>query len=362
MAILDPTRTRLSPHFLLSDMIGCQSVYAKGLPNVFEKEGRDIRLVNGKALCEHVLEPLVALMGSVSISYGFISPSLSREIVTYQDPNKPSHHRWDLGAAVDVCVHRQVLQSISNDNASPLQADWSSPIAFALEHLQELPLSRLITYSESPYICMAVSADEVARGAPRGAWYENRYTGHPKVKPQYIKYPTSQLRARAQKRIAAEGLTHGWEGAGYPTYHGGGRKQFQHMRVSDHTMVSDWLYDEQFVTEGVRNFPSLDNAAVMEGFKLAGEAYEYMLKVTGLPRISIVSAYTSHLSQGWMAGRDWRQGDVSFEIVPPEYLSPEHFIQEVVKGDTQMHLIFGHVTMVAEDDRVIVTVRRDIEW
>ncbi len=366
MAILDPTRTRLSAHFLLSDMIGCQSVYSKGLPNVFEKSGRDVRLENGKALCENVLEPLIALAGSVSISYGFISPELSREIVTYQDPRKPSHHRWDLGAAVDVCVHRAVLQSIAKTNASPLEHDWNSPIGFALEHLRKMPLSRLITYSESPYICMAVSADEVSRGEPRGAWYENRYTGKPKVKPEYIKYPTAALRERAHKRLGDVGLPYGWVGKGYPTYHGGGYKQYQHMRVSDYTMVSDWLFDEEFVREGVRNAPSLDNENVMQAFKIAGATYDYLLAITGLPRLSIVSAYTSHLSQGWMAGRDWRAGDVSFEIVPPAYLSAEKFIQEAVKGDSsvmgRMFVLFGNIAMEPDEDRVIVTVRRNIEW
>lgn len=360
MSALDPTRTRLSPHFLLSDMMGCNSVYAKGYPNVFEKaRGADIRLENGKALCEHVLEPLLALQGSFSISYGFISPDLSRQIVTYQDPDKPSHHRWDLGAAVDVCVHRHVLKSIAN-SASP---ECGAPIVLAFDYMRTMPLSRLITYSESPYMCLAVSAKEVDQGEARGAWYENRYAGHAKVKPQYLKYPSDTIRNRAWTKLQNEGLPHGWTGAGYPTYHGGGNRQLHHIRASEYTMVSDWLFDETFVEDGKRNIPALTNAKVKEAFELAGKTYDWLLKMSGYPRLSIVSAYTSHVTPGWMEGRDWREGDVSFEIVPPGYVTPEKFIQGVFKADTDhRHMLFGHISMAAAEDRVIVTVRRDIEW
>lgn len=144
MAVLDPTVTRLSPHFLLSDMMGCSSVYSKGLPNRFDKhQGVDSRLVNGKALCENALEPLLASVGAFSISYGFISPEVSREIVTYQDWRTPSHHRWDLGAAVDICPHYYVLKSIAKGATN----ETGAPILFALNEMADLPLSRLITYS-----------------------------------------------------------------------------------------------------------------------------------------------------------------------------------------------------------------------
>ncbi|MGZ7230907.1 hypothetical protein ACXWOM_10635, partial [Streptococcus pyogenes] len=76
--------------------------------------------------------------------YGFISPELSRKIVKYQDPDKPSHHRWDLGAAADICVHDWV-QTL----APGAVGTTGAPVHFALRHLRDLPISRLITYSES---------------------------------------------------------------------------------------------------------------------------------------------------------------------------------------------------------------------
>lgn len=352
MATLDATETRLSPHFLLSDMVGCASVYSRGLANPFEKlPGRDVRLDNGRALCEEALEPILATVGAFSISYGFICPGVSQELVTYQDWRKPSHHRWDLGAAVDICPHHYVLQSVAK-GALP---EDGAPILFALDHLQELPLSRLITYSESPYICVAVSAKEVEDGEPRGAWYENRYEGKKGSKPDYRKYSSAAARHNALARLSEHGLPCPWTGHGHPTYHGGGRRQLHHIRTSRYTMVTDWLYDEMFVREGVRNTPSLDKPEVKAAFELAGRAYDHILETTGYPRFSIVSAYTSHLSRDRIAGRDWRKGRVEFEIVPPEYA-------DVAQTAATINLAPNHsrwINAEPDGDRIRVSVDRD---
>lgn len=347
MGVLKPTKVRLSPHFLLSDMMGNDSVYTQGLRNVFSKApGHDERLTNAKALCEHVLEPTLATIGAFSISYGFISPELSNHIVKYQDPRKPSHHRFDLGAAVDICPHAWV------QNLAPC-VDGDSPIEFALRHMQELPLSRLITYSESPFICVAVSAEEVRSGTPRMAWYENRYVGRKGDKPQYLKYPNSTARMKALHGIENFGWAHDWRGGGFPSYHGGGRKQLHHRRVSKYTMMSDWLFDEDWVTEGVKNVPQFLNADVMEAFELAGQAYDALLEATGLPRFSIVSGYTSPKSKGWLENHDWRGDIIEFDVVPPAYTNP---------GDVTLSLLFGgwpkNCTIQQHEDRLIIQVRR----
>lgn len=343
MAVLDPTTVRLSHHFLLSDMMGSSSIYNGGLPNVFDKRrGHDIRLDNGRALCEHALEPILALNGHFSISYGFISDEVSRQTVTYQDPGKPSHHRWDLGAAVDIMPHRAVGH-----------LDLA-PVEFALRHLQDLPLSRLITYSESPYICVAVRHEEIADGQPRMAWYENRYTGVKGGKPDYRKYSTPQARSNALKRLEADGMDHPWRGGGYPSYHGGGRRQLQHIHASARTMVIDFLFDEEAIREGYRNTPALNDPRVVQAFQMAGTAYEDILKVTGLPRMSIVSAYTSHLSPAWIEGRDWRGEDVVFELVPPDYAVIDDLRCQIMLWP----VYFNYMDVEVDRDRLVVTVRR----
>lgn len=200
-----------------------------------------------------------------------------------------------------------------------------------------------------------MSAEEVASGTPRGAWYENRYGGKKGAKPAFIKYSSANTRKSALAKLCECGLDHPWEGAGYPTYHGGGRKQLHHIRTSANTMVSDWLFDEMSVREGVKNQPSLDKPEVMEAFKLAGKVYDMLLTVTGLPRMSIVSAYTSHLSDLCIAGRDWREGPVVFEVVPPEYADLETIKADWLRSFPTRNVRAG---IEVDRDRLIVTVPR----
>lgn len=325
---MDPTKVRLSRHFLLSDFLGNHSVYTRGLPNAFDHYAEDaqFKLDNAVALCEHALEPIMAQHGALSVSYGYISPELSRQIVGYQDPNKPSHHRWDLGAAADICVHGWVNDDPDNDAAG------TSPILLAHTiNTMGVPYSRMITYSESPFICVAVSAQEVEKGVIRRAFYENRYTGQTKVKPDYRTYSTPSARERAAERLALDGLPHGWRGAGYPTYHGGGLRQYQHIRVSKYTMLSDWLIDLQSIADGVKNIPNLRDTQLMEMFYAVGDAYDFIVESLNVPRMSITSGFKSAAHPYFSPTNDWRSGEATFTLVPPEGMEAD---------DIRLHMLF----------------------
>ncbi|UVN14034.1 hypothetical protein FBPa45_0032 [Pseudomonas phage vB_PaeS_FBPa45] len=353
MRILNPTETRLSPHFMLSDFMGCHSVYSKGYRNEFESgdELVDVRLENAKALCEFALEPVLGTAGPISISYGYISLELSERIVRYQDPRKPSHHMWNLGAAADICVHEWV-QTL----APGAQDRTGAPLEFALLHMADLPLSRLITYSESPFFCVAVSQQEVLSGLPRKMWYENEYGGVPGAKPHFRKLASDPARELRLHDITQDGFEHGWQGAGFPTYHGGGKRQYQHFRVSAYTMLSDWLFDELFVRVGINNEPQMGNPLTREAFYLAGYAYDLLIKVLGVPRLSIVSAYTNPRSSNkWIEGRDWAGSSIVFELVPPEYLSPE----DAQASCLQHPSISEIMNIEVDEDRLIVIVERE---
>ena len=293
----DPTTVRLSEHFLLSDFMGCNSVYAKGYPNVFDGDPKKLR--EGKTLCQEVLEPLLAY-SHLSISYGFISPDLSRLIVKYQDPDKPSYHRWDAGAACDVVLHdRDAL------NEPPIFS------AFWID--ENLPVSRVITYSESPYICVGSRYEEVHKGDHRRALYENRYVGE--RKPKYIAYSNSPTARRRQKQDCV--LEFDWRGAGYPTYHGGGTQQLHHIRTSDFTMLSDFLYSEEAVTNGYANTPTQRG---MKKFRRAGALYDALLRALDIRRLSIVRGYES---PSWSDSRhDWARG-IYLVVIPPEGTDPQ---------------------------------------
>lgn len=312
MTVLLPSTTRLSDYFMLSDFMGSSTIYNRGICNVFEKAPLKIdpRLDHGKALAQ-MLDRVLDHYGPVSLSYGFISPHASQRIVTYQDPNKPSYHRWDIGAACDFIAHTWQLSPDGSAASSPVM------LAHYLDRTLELPYSRLITYSESPFICLAANHDEIEAGEPRRAFYENRYMGKPKVKPGYIRMQDDTAKKRAFTALLKDGLPFDWRGAGYPTYHGGGIKQMHHHRVSKYTMVTDWLYDDICIQQGLRNTVRLIDKRVMAAFRRVGAVYDSLIEQLKVPRLSIVEGYLSpiHDEEGH---RHWyHDKPKEFSIVPP---------------------------------------------
>lgn len=308
---------RISDHFVLADFLGNHTVYSKGLPNPFVGgDTEKLRNDNLTTLCECGLETVLENWGPLSISYGYICDELSKAIVKYQDPMKPSHHRFDLGAAADIIVH-----------------DWvrdESPIALAHAIDQYgLPYSRMITYSESPYICLALSDHEVSHASPRKAFYENRYMGVKGAKPQYLQYASPQAKEKARKELASRGLPVPWEGNGYPTYHGGGTQQYHHRRVSKYTMLSDWLLDLQSIASGGKNTPAISNAAVMDAFAAAGMVYDALIDMTDVKRLSIVSGYVSRLNPNHDPENDWHESEISFCVVAPLRVEPKAYVKRI---------------------------------
>lgn len=331
----NPTTIRLSKHFLLSDFMGNHSVYTRGYANNFGPlwaNNDDVRMDNGMALCEQALESMLEKHGPLTVSYGFISPDISRQIVTYMDPDAPSHHRWDLGAAADVCVHNWVNRDPEDDTTA------TSPIMLAHEvHTDGIPYSRMITYSESPYICVAVSDREIYKGNIRRAFYENRFAGVAKEKPHYKQMPTESTKVKALNLLQETGLPHGWRGQGWPSHHGGGRRQLQHVRVSKYTMASDWLFNLQSIANGAKNIPNLNDTRLWETFCAVGDAYDSLLDGMQVPRMSIISGFVSPSNPFFDPNNDWRSGKATFSVVPPEGMTPD---------DVRMHLLFQRDSLI----------------
>lgn len=356
---------RISKHFTYADFLGNHSVYSQGFPNEIARDYAFTRKhANAQALCRQALEPILMAYGPMSISYGIISPELSARIVKYQDPAIPSHHRFDLGAAADICVHDWVQGRFAGDwshrHSVPDSPAASSPIALAHWLDQDaVPYSRLITYSESPYICLAVSEEELKADRPRKAFYENRYMGAARAKPQYTQLSTAAARQRHFEQLRTRGLAHEWEGAGYPTYHGGGRRQYHHMRVSKYTMVSDWLFDAKSVADGERNIPSLNIPSVEDSFAAAGIVYDDILALTHINRFTIARGYLSHLNSGSTADTDWRDSmGLEFELIPPHGTNPA-VLASTLSGKisgTSFHEHNGRLLVVIEDkENVLAT-------
>jgi hypothetical protein len=324
--MIDTTTVRLSKHFLLSDFMGCNSVYTKGYANVFN-DPYGAKLKEAQALCENALEPLLEEYSRLSISYGYLSPELSRLTVKYQDPDKPSYHRWDDGAACDVVLHDCI-------------ADGEAPIESAFWMDMNLPVSRVITYSESPFICVATRVNELRRGEPRRALYENRYIGE--RKPQYIPYsnsPASRIEQKKEARAYIAKAGDGWKGAGYPTYHGGGIRQAQHIRTSRFTVLSDFLFSDHAVQHGIPNHPGIRDIAP---FRRAGRIYDAILVTLKIRRLSIVRAYENPV---WGDHPYTWETDIMLQVVPPEGVSPDD-VADAAMSMEEVHTVGVHEDLV----------------
>lgn len=300
---IDTRTVRVSDHFLLSDFMGCHSVYVKGFANVFtDPDGSKLEEI--KCLATNVLEPLVG-MSPLSITYGYISLDLARKIVTYQSPEKPSYHQWNDGAACDVVIHALDAQNI----APALLANWIDT---------SFPMSRTISYSESSGLCLATKVSEVSAGKPRKALYENRYEGVPKAKPAYVNYSNNPKTRQEQKAACKESYYSNpsdyWRGAGYPTYHGGGVRQLHHVRTGYASLYSDFMFSEFAVQRGHKN-ALVPTDRWMMYMSHIGAVYDALLERLGVNRCSIVRAYESVL---WSKDPlfTWVNG-FCFEIVPP---------------------------------------------
>lgn len=308
---LNPVNTRISRYFMLSDFMGCDSVYRYGFRNRFDAKFTE-KLRQG-AVLGRFLDEICEKMGPLEVSYGYISPELSQKIVKYQDPNKPSYHRWDLGAAADVCLNARI------------DAGYS-PIELAMEIDDQLGYSRMITYAESEWICMATKAEEEESGEYRRALYENRYVGV--RKPKYIRYSANEETRKKQKDNHT--LEHDWRGKGWPSYHGGGRRQYNHYRVSKFSHVSSFLYNRDLVHQGKHNNPPLKRrneerwkrwwrCARMAGAVLDQIAIDFN------SRVSVISAY-DRTKDNW---------DRNFEmdLVLPEHADVSLIAETILRND-----------------------------
>ena len=296
--------------------MGCNSVY-KGLCRNRIRKDEVSKLAEIKHLAETALEPIIEQVGSISISYGFISDELSHKIVKYQDPAKPSYHRADLGAAADFIPHEWV--------------EDKAPVLFAAHIQQHLPeYARMITYSESSGICVATSLLE----KNRRALYENRYEGVQGDKPKFISYSKNVI-SREKQLDALDAIDYtGWKGQGFPSYHGGRKQQMHHIRTGKYSVLSDFLYSRDAVHKGIPNIPDINDKHIIAAFMKAGEAYDHI--VEGFGRCAIVRAY-EHYNVNMSYDRDYSRIWV-LELVPPEGTDMKEMHKSLYNIDGLMYM------------------------
>jgi hypothetical protein len=319
---MDPTTVRLSDTFMLSDFMGCDSIYRWGLANRMDDKQK---MYEGKNLAQYC-DLLQEEFGPCMVSYGYISPEVSRRIITYQNPDMPSYHRWDKGAAADLRFPDMLREG---DNEL-------SPIVLVREiEERDIPYSRLITYAESGWVCFGTNRAENG-GEPRKALYENRWEGQ--TRPRYITYPKGRTSRLEKLSKATEEMTHPWEGKGYPTYHGGGRKQLHHTLTSQYTCMSSFLYDKFMVRNGKANTPPLGSKKTlgpwMEMAYAAGDVIDAITQTFG-HRFSIIRGYNAHkTAQAWV-------DDFTLEVIPSRGVDAQDVAQYLSALDGITYVALG---------------------
>src|SRR5690606_14286557 len=106
------------------------------------------------------------------------------------------------------------------------------------------------------------------------------------VKPLYIPYPANKEKRQGMLDSIPDDLD--WVGMGYPRYHGGGRQQYHHIRTSKYTMLSDFLFSEVAVTDGIPNNPL---PHVLSACQYLGDKLDTVYEISRVPRFSILSVY-----------------------------------------------------------------------
>lgn len=316
MSAIDPTKYRLSDSLLLSDAIGNHSAYSKGLANPVTDEFED-QLKEGKHLAEY-LDSLQDELGPYRVSYGFIHPELSEAIVRWKPGHLPSYHRWDDGAAMDVCfVHRdRFFGGLGHWDDS---AD--APINTALWiHNNVKKYSRMITYCQSEWMCIATKR---AEGGIRNrlAFYENRFM--PDGTCKYIKHHPPDGDSDVPEYLALDAP---WRGQGHPPK----GKEYQHVKVSATTFLSDYLYNKHKVHKGIPNLPPVNGfrPPFMRNLQRAGRIIDRLTEHFRY-RFSIVQAYDANKPEVFVKGFD-------IQLVPSVHVDHESAADFIADADPKV--------------------------
>lgn len=326
-----PWNVRLNEHFVLSDFMYSDTIIRRGLKNPYHI--RPVVDSHGRALAD-LLGHIADEHGHLSIVYGYICHDVSMKTVKWRNPADPSYHRWDMGAAADFIAHDWVVpQRTQRGVWCPMEDPDASPMMLAREIAASHDFSRMITYSESPAICLAANSEENSSGKHRRAFYENRYEGRPGQKPRYLKYNGNGIPSR--KEVRAGLSEHGWIGKGHPTYHGKGRMQYQHVRVGKYLTLLECLRCPQKLADGVNNRPP-HNDAEKRKFMHVGYAMsrfiEWYYHFVGLGSISVISGHNSwtenlylerHYREVADVSRNWGSGEGSMIFSIDEDYGPE---------------------------------------
>src|ERR1700743_3260468 len=98
----DFTRVRLSPSFFLREFLYSEIAAIEGLRNI--PDNPELAIAAGRALCEHLLEPLQATFGRLTIRSGYRSPEVNEFGCRHfrscgSNERNRARHIWDQRSA-----------------------------------------------------------------------------------------------------------------------------------------------------------------------------------------------------------------------------------------------------------------------
>lgn len=333
---IDPTRVEHAG-LLLSEFVGNQSVYYNGMPNPVQSDvwtrGSPV-ILHWESLAQMLTEIRAMINAETeekafSISYGWIHPRLSERIVSWKPGHEPSYHRWDMGAACDINFHA-ITYVPYHYGVAELESHGArcSPLAIArtvntttATSLRPRALDRTLTYSESPYLCFGTA---VAGSPGLGKWYENRFEGTRNVKPRFITYRGGR---GGPGTASVRSLEVDWRGGGWPSHHGGGKRQYHHIRTSLYTVMSDWLYDRDRVHFGQANRMPMSTRRydrLKHAMHRAGAVFDVIQSVCTRHVAIVQGVKIDKRTSNWEENDNW-----SFTVAAP-LVEGEEFYRQLV--------------------------------
>ena len=150
-------RVRLSEHFFMREMLYSEVAHFHGMPNI--PDDPDLAIAAGSALCEHLLEPLRATFGHVSVRSAYRSSEVNRFCCEEQKKKRKkgytcacdndARHTWDrledgkfMGATACVVVPWFVRYLEKRSDMS-----WTAMAWWIHDHRDSLPYSELCFFS-----------------------------------------------------------------------------------------------------------------------------------------------------------------------------------------------------------------------
>lgn len=171
--------TRLSPNFIMREFLHSNYNSVAGICNYPEKPEVVIRA--GKALCENILEPIIAKFGKIFITFGYqgrVGLNMA-DSTTKDNPKSSSPHMWDRSTyPKHIYCRVDILPACVQDGAVTKKEfrDW-------LFH--NLPLDLIMSWGKSNVFCLTyctyknrrVAIEWVAAGTGENGTNKRTYYG-----------------------------------------------------------------------------------------------------------------------------------------------------------------------------------------